>query len=225
MDDVITLEDIQTIIPKVKIIDIEPYQYGKFEIFTHGKNMMPCDAVTTSYSGLSFTRDSTGLVIISGTATADVEYTIAGSAENEEVLFAMKRRKDYHLNLGGFDCELLYSDGYVTRQQYIGGSGVINLLESIEVTQVVIKIPKGTTVYKKAFYPQLELGNAFTEYEPYKKKSTVIDFSKYVVPEGLYPNDNVLPSDSLYPNSLTYFKNTSIEYILLENVSSNISAW
>lgn len=215
--DVITLENIQTIIPKVKITGVQPYKYGKFELFTNGKNLMPCDAVTTSYSGVSFTRDASGLLVISGTTTADIEYTIAGSDANEEVLFTMKKGKNYHLNLGGLTCEMRHTSGELTKQKYAGASGVINLSESIEVTQVLVTIPKGTVVYKKAFYPQLELGNAFTEYEEYKKKSTMIDFSKYVVPRGLYPSDNILPSDSLYPDSLTYFKDTSIEYILLEN--------
>lgn len=215
--EVITLDDIQTIIPKVKITGIQPYKYGQFEVFTHGKNMMPCDAVTTSYSGLSFTRYDTGQILISGTATEDVEYNLAGSMMNEEVLFAMKKGKNYHLNLGGLACEMRHTSGELTKQKYAGASGVINLSESIEVTQVLITIPKGTVVYKKGFYPQLELGNAFTEYEEYKKKSVLIDFSKYVVPRGLYPNNNVLPSDTLYPDSLTYFKDTSIEYISLEN--------
>lgn len=214
--EVITLDNIQTIIPRVKITGIQPYNYGQFEIFTNGKNLMPFDAVTVSYSGMTFTRYDSGLLNISGRATEDIEYNVSGSMMNEEVLFAMKKGKNYHLNLGGLSCEMRHTMGELTKQKYAGASGVINLSQSIEVTQVLIKIPKGTTVYK-SFYPQLEYGTSFTSYEPYKKKSTLIDFSKYVVPRGLYLNNNVYPSDTLYPNSLTYFTDTSIEYILLEN--------
>lgn len=214
--EVITLNNIQAIMPRVKVTGIQPYEYGKFEIFTHGKNMLPCDAVDTSCSGISFTRLESGRLDIRGTATADIEYTIAGSDANEEVLFVMKKGKNYYLNLGGLACEMRHTSGELTKQKYAGSSGLINLSESIEVTQVLIKIPKGSTV-ANSFYPQLEVGNTFTTYEKYKKKSIVIDFSEYVAPRGLYPSDALYPHWYMFPNELTYFTDTTVEYILLEN--------
>ena len=74
--EVITLDNIQTIIPRVKITGIQPYNYGQFEKFTNGKNLMPFDAVTVSYSGMTFTRYDSGLLNISGRATEDLEYNV-----------------------------------------------------------------------------------------------------------------------------------------------------
>lgn len=214
--EVVFIKDIQTIAPKVKITGIQPYEYGKLRVFTQSKNMMPCDAITQTIADVSFKKLSAGVLSVNGTATEDIEYTIAGSNDNTTPLFALKAGHNYYLNLGGLECELRYFDGETILQQYVGASGLIKLSETVEVTQVVVKIASGTTV-AKMFYPQLEYGIHFSNYEEYKCKMLEIDFSEHIVPRNLYPSDTLYASDTLYPADLTYFVDTTVEYILVEN--------
>ncbi len=200
--EVIVLEDIKTIAPRVKITGIKPYSYTSLVINTQGKNMMPCNAISQTIADVVFTVNMSGSITAKGTATEDIEYLVGGG------LFALKKLHDYYLNLGGLDCELRYFDGETTAQQYIGASGLLNLPEDIKVNQVVIKIANGTTV-DTTFYPQLEYGNVFTSYEAYKCKSLEIDFTEHI-PTLLVPSNTLYPSDNLYPSGM------SVDYIRIE---------
>lgn len=213
--EVLSLTNVKKINPKVKITDIECYDYNKVDIVTQGKNMLKNDAVTETIEGVAFTRLINGGIRISGTATADIEYNLSGSSDNTTSLFALKKNKDYYLNIGDLDCELKYYDG-TTSQVYTGASGVINLSESKEVTQVLIKIPSGTTI-EQTIYPMLEYGTSASEYEEYKHRILTIDFSEYISEDALFPSDTLYPSDDLFP------KGTSINYIYIENGSVYIS--
>jgi len=207
---VIVLEDIKTIAPRVFITDIDPYEYSKLTILTHGKNMMPCTLKEKTVSGVRFTRNYNGAVSVVGKATANIEYVIS------ECNFALKANENYYLNLGGLNCELRFIDDGEISQQYIGASGLINVPRNIEVSQVIIKISNGQTV-NTTFYPQLEYGNAFTSYAEYKCKTLEIDFSSLIA-EVLFPNNELYPSDTLYPRHAT-----TINYILIENGSVTAS--
>ena len=212
---VILLEDIKTIAPRLKITGINPLEYNKLSIYTQGKNMMPCNAVSTNIKGVTFTKNASGSLTVLGTATEHIEYTIADG--NATPIFALKGNQDYYLNLGGLQCELRYYDGETTAQQYTGASGLLNLPQNIEVTQVVIKITSGDSV-NTTFYPQLECGNKFTSYVTHKCKALDIDFSEYVS-EIIVPSDTLYPEDTLYPG----LKYNTIDYILIENGKITIS--
>lgn len=213
--EVLALTNVKRINPKVKITNIECYDYSKVDIVTQGKNMLNNDAITETIEGVTFTRFINGGIRISGTATADIEYNLSGSSNNTTSLFALKKNKDYYLNIGDLDCELKYYDG-TTSQVYTGASGVINLSENKEVTQVLIKIPIGTSI-EQTIYPMLEYGTSASEYEEYKHRILTIDFSKYISEDALFPSDTLYPSDDLFP------KGTSIGYIYIENGSVYIS--
>ena len=196
--EVILLKDIKPISPLVRITGIDK-SCKNMAVYTHGKNMMPNDARNETISGVTFSKAYSGAITVSGLPTADIEYTVAGSASNTVPIFALKKNKDYYLNLGGLRCELRYYDGETTKQQYVGPSGLLNLTESIEVTQVVIKIAGGEPLYpadtlypsetlypsnygqnNTTFMPQLEYGTSYTSYEAYKMKSLAIDFTDIV---------------------------------------------
>lgn len=206
--EVVVLEDIKTISPRVKITGINPYTCNKLSVYTQGKNMMPCNAVAQTISGVSFSKNYNGSITVSGTATKDVDYTISGSNANETLLFALKKNHSYYLNLGGLKCELRYYDGETIYQQYVGASGLLKLAQSIEVTHVMVKIPRGTKV-NTTFYPQLEYGSTFTSYEAHKLKSLDIDLGEFA--EALFPSNTLYPSDTLYP------KGDILNYVLIEN--------
>ena len=209
---IIFLEDIKTIAPKVKITGIDQYQHSKFSIYTHGKNMLPCDAVSEKKSGVTFTKYMNGSIAITGTADEDIEYMICDGID--KTVFALKKRYKYYLNLGDLDCELLYYDGETMAQQYIGASGIITPAKDVEVTKVVIKIPSGKTV-KTTFYPQLEFGDKFTSYESYKCKIVDIDLVDIAL-EGsmkkLFPSTTLFAKRTLFPGMMI-----SADYVLIEN--------
>lgn len=204
---VIVLEDIKTVAPKLKITGIKP-GYSKLSIHTNGKNMLPCNAVSNVISGVTFTKNASGSMTVLGTATENIDYVIADGKDT--TIFALKSNCDYFLNLGGLNCELKYYDGETTAQQYIGASGLINLPEHIEVTQVIIKIASGDSV-NTTFYPQLEVGNAFTRYETHKLRTLDIEFPEKNKP--IIPSDTLYAEDTLYPG----MREETIEYILIEN--------
>ena len=204
---VIVLEDIKTVAPKLKITGIKP-GYSKLSIHTNGKNMLPCNAVSNVISGVTFTKNASGSMTVLGTATENIDYVIADGKDT--TIFALKSNCDYFLNLGGLNCELKYYDGETTAQQYIGASGLINLPEHIEVTQVIIKIASGDSV-NTTFYPQLEVGNAFTKYETHKLRTLDIEFPEKNKP--IIPSDTLYAEDTLYPG----MREETIEYILIEN--------
>ena len=210
---VVVLEDIKTYPPKVKITGIQPLEYTKLSIYTQGRNMMPNDAVNATISGVTFTKNIDGKLSAVGVASADIEYTVSGGGS--ETLFALKAGHDYHLNLGGLDCELRYFDGETTAQQYVGPSGIINLEQSVEVTEVVVKIARGETA-SAFFYPQLEYGTAFTSYEAHKRRAIEIDFSDKI--NSVRPSDTLFPSDILFPSDVP-----NVDYIRIENGSVYIS--
>jgi hypothetical protein len=242
--EVLVLTNVKRINPRVKITDIECYDYSKIDIVTQGKNMLKNDAITETIEGVTFTRFINGAIKISGTSTADIEYNLSGSSDNTTSLFALKKNKDYYLNIGGLDCEFRYYDG-TTSQVYIGASGVINLTESKEVTQVLIKIPSETTL-EQTIYPMLEYGTSKSEYEEYKHRILAIDFSEYIDKDPLYPselnikhsalktgttksgvskalNEVVETTESLYPSDDLFPKGSAIDYIYIENGSVYIS--
>lgn len=215
--ELIELEDIQTIAPKVVLAGIQPYEYKKLHIFTQCKNLMPNDAITEEVYGVKFTRRTDDSISVYGTPTENGEYTIAGSSTNTVPLFSLKKNQPYYVNLGGMYCEFRYFDGETTQQKYAGASGLINLDEAIEVTHVVIKTDTLDDGYNCTFFPQIEWGANFTGYETHKSKIFEIDFSEFVVERGLYPSNELLPSNTLYPNDERYWTVTDIESITVEN--------
>lgn len=204
---VIVLKDINTLEPRVKITGINPYESDLITIYTQAKNMMPCNAKSQTISGVGFTINTNNSITVKGTASADIEYSIF----SDETLraFAIKKDHDYYLNLGGFSCELRLFDGETSLQQYSGASGLINLTNSIEVNEVILKIPQGTTV-NTTFFPQLEYGTAFTGYESHKRKRLAFDIRNYIE-DAIFPSDDLFPSDTLFPSGST------VDYILIEN--------
>lgn len=205
---VITLKDIKTIAPRLKLIGIHPEWYSKFKVITQGKNMMPFTGKTETIAGVSFINNQNGSITITGKATSNIEYIIS------ECDFTLKPDEKYHLNLGGFDCEFRFNNNGAIAQQYIGTSGVINVPKNIEVSQVILKVASGQTV-NSTFYPQLEYGESFTSYESYKCKTLEIDMGDY---NALSPSNSLYPSNSLFPSG-----GNVIDYVLIENGTITMS--
>lgn len=212
---VIAVDNVKRVNPKVKITDIKCYDYDKIDIISQGKNMLKNDAVTETISGITFTRNSDSSITINGTSIEAIEYNLSGSSTNTTSIFALKKDEEYYFNIGELDCEMKFYDG-TTSQVYKGTSGVISLSENKEVTQVLITIPTGTTI-NKTIYPQLEYGSVATEYEKHKERRITISFSEFIKSNFIPASDTLYVSEDLYPLG------TTIEYIYIENGSVYIS--
>ena len=210
---VIVLEDIKTLAPRVKLTNVQPYEYDKITIHTQGKNMLPCIAKTETVEGVKFTKNMDGSLSVVGTALQDIEYVVA---ESDRTIFSLKANENYFLNLGGLNCEMRFVDNGEISQQYVGASGLINVPQHIEVSQVVIKIEKLESV-NTTFYPQLEYGESFSSYAEYKCKTFEIDLSN-IVERYLYPSDNLFPSDTLLLKEVS-----TIEYIIVKDNALDVS--
>ena len=181
---IITITNARGIAPMVKITGLTG---SSLSVFAQTKNMLRNDAISLEVSGLTFTREGSGIKI-SGTATADVEYTISGGGA--EPLFALLQGRSYCLNVGGYNCELLYFDGETTEQVYTGIGGVITLSESKRVSEVKIKFASGQTV-NDTIYPTLAYGTATIAYEECQTKVYNMELPEYeegasiIIGEGL----------------------------------------
>lgn len=204
---VIAIDEVKNIPPMIKLTNINCYEDNKLNIITQTKNMLRNDAVAKEIAGITFLSLYNGGVKITGTSTAEIEYTISGSSTNTSPIFMLKKGLDYYLNLGDLECELKYFDGETTSQVYSGSSGLINLSENKKVTEVILKIPTGTTL-DKVIYPQLERGSAATEYVSYRTRMLEIDLSEFIKP-ALY-----LPT---FLGNTTFVKGTVIDYVLIED--------
>lgn len=204
---VVSIKDINTLEPRVMITGINPYEKEVVTIYTQGKNMMPCNAKSQEISGVKITVNANNSISVTGTALEDIEYSILSG--DTDSAFVMKKNHDYYLNLGGFKCELRLFDGETSLQKYYGSSGLLNLHNSIEVNEVILKIPFGTTV-DTTFFPQLEYGNEFTGYEVHKRRKFTLDIRNYIK-KAIFPSEDLFPSQDLFPSGST------VDYILIEN--------
>lgn len=170
---ILALENVKNIPPYVKLKNLSSADTITF--FAQTKNMLKNDAVTETINGVSFTRNPDGQIVISGTATADIEYNLSGGSGNTTPIFALLTDVSYYLRIGSLDCEMRYFNGETTEQVYSGGtSSAITPAVNKKVTQVVIKIPSGTAV-DKSFYPTLSDSATEIDYEEYKCKLLTFD--------------------------------------------------
>ena len=140
-----------------------------------GKNMLkyPYRSTSSTVSGVSCTDNGDGTVTVNGTAAADIyfwfnhfpsgkklpiknglKYTISGCPESGSISTYM-----ILLSASQSGKVLYYSD--------FGNGLTVDFPDGCEAGNMSIKICKGTTVDNLVFRPQLELGAAATDYEPY----------------------------------------------------------
>ena len=146
-----------------------PYVAGlsAVSVKKYGKNLIPYPYADTTMTknGITFTDNGDGSVTVNGTATEEATFNVAYNANGivgNGTYFLSgcpKGGRGYSLqvNLGG-------SWNY---DNYDLGNGK-KLIANSSFTAIVISISVGTTVNNLVFRPQLEPGDAATEYEPYK---------------------------------------------------------
>lgn len=213
---IITIDNVKKVYPKVKLTNIDCYSYNKIDLIVRGKNILPNEAVTQKISGVTFTQKEDRSIKIKGTSTENIEYNIAGTNTNISPILVLKKGTNYYLTSNNQEIKMYNYDGEDRTEIYSGKDGIINFNDEDKlITHIVLSIPSETKV-NTTIYPQLEVGSIGTDYETYQSNMTTIDFSEYISEDALFPSDNLFPSDELFP------KGTTISYILIENGKAHI---
>mgnify|MGYP002576785291 CR=1 FL=1 len=152
-----------------------PYVAGlsAVSVKKYGKNLIPYPYTDTTKTanGITFTDNGDGSVTANGTATADVSFGISNALNTSlpKGAYVLSGCPDdgsanrYFQYYSLKDGNTTLSNGYET-----GNGALIDLPGRITVMNVFINVKSGVTVNNLVFRPQLEPGDAATEYEPYK---------------------------------------------------------
>ena len=152
--------------------------FSAVSVKKYGKNLIPYPytETTKTVNGVTFTDNGDGGITVNGTATANAIYFVRTNTNFtvEKGIYTLSgcptggNKSSYSL---GID---VYNDKTWLKNFFDYGEGVFVDLTSSVFTRlpVYIRVVTGTTVNNLVFKPMLELGNAATDYEPYKAPVT-----------------------------------------------------
>ena len=152
--------------------------FSAVSVKKYGKNLIPYPymEMTKTVNGITFTDNGDGSITVNGTATANAIYFVRTNTNFtvEKGIYTLSgcptggNKSSYSL---GID---VYNDKTWFKNFFDYGEGVFVDLTSSVFTglPVYIRVVTGTTVNNLVFKPMLELGNAATDYEPYKAPVT-----------------------------------------------------
>lgn len=152
--------------------------FSAVSVKKYGKNLIPYPymEMTKTVNGITFTDNGDGSITVNGTATANAIYFVRTNSNFtvEKGIYTLSgcptggNKSSYSL---GID---VYNDKTWLKNFFDYGEGVFVDLTSSVFTglPVYIRVVTGTTVNNLVFKPMLELGNAATDYEPYKAPVT-----------------------------------------------------
>lgn len=152
--------------------------FSAVSVKKYGKNLIPYPytETTKTVNGVTFTDNGDGGITVNGTATANAIYFVRTNTNFtvEKGIYTLSgcptggNKSSYSL---GID---VYNDKTWLKNFFDYGEGVFVDLTSSVFTglPVYIRVVTGTTVNNLVFKPMLELGNAATDYEPYKAPVT-----------------------------------------------------
>lgn len=140
---------------------------GVDSVFVGGNNLLPKAVRTETTSGITFTPNPDGSILVSGTATTKVGYSYAhferallgrtvclsGGSTQAQVLI------NERLSSGAFVRNVLVDRGQ-------GVSGTLTKQKEDNILYATIQVLAGTTV-NTTIYPMLNLGESPLPYEPY----------------------------------------------------------
>lgn len=192
------LPDVRKCSPRIKLSNFNCYDNDKITLIISGKNMLVNEAYTQTINGITFTQNDDRSITINGTATADIEYNIAGTSVNTSPFLCLKKNKLYYLTDIQYELKMYYFDGVDREEVYSTTGGRFYFDEDKPITHITLNIPSGTTISDETVYLQLEHSLIATEYEAYKGRTLTIDYSQFIG-NGLFPSETLYPSESLFP--------------------------
>lgn len=155
-----------------------PYttDFSDMEVVATGKNLLPYPYhhPTMTHQGITFTDNGDGTVTANGTATGRANFVLYSNTDTWSGDYALSgcpkggSSSTYYIqSRNGFkDC----GEGFVHKSAHYA-----------EFQRIAIYIEAGVTVENLVFKPQLEIGTAVTEYEPYKGSQTALSNEDGVV--------------------------------------------
>ncbi len=204
---------------KIHIKNISKTITGKLVIKSSNANMLPNEATSKEESGISFAGNEDKSITLNGTATANIEYLIAGTSTNTIPLLNLKKNLDYFLSSDGYTIKMYHYDG-IDRTQVYSGTGAIKFTDDDKnVTQIVLIIPKGKVINNETIYLMLNKGTTAEPYIMHDSNEAIIDLGEYSFAYGdnieiedgqatlykeIYPNSSLFPSPNLYPRGTAY---------------------
>ena len=139
---------------------------GAVKVKKLGKNLIPYPYANTTRTenGVTFTDNGDGSIIINGTPTIDTGFMMR-SAANPLILnvgsYRMSLNADKQTNAS------VYASTASGLTISSNANNATNITESTQTTYISIIAKGGTTYDNVKVSPQLEIGTATTEYEPY----------------------------------------------------------
>ena len=142
----------------------------------YGKNLIPYPyaETTKTVNGVTFTDNGDGSITANGTAISNIVYELESGMD----MFQLPNGNYFFSGCpsgGGSSAYYLsaVNGSGISYTKFIRDFGSGAMLNSEdELWKVAIRISSGVTVNNLVFKPQLELGNAATDYEPYKAPVT-----------------------------------------------------
>lgn len=148
-----------------------------------GKNLLKnFRGETVTQDGITFTKNADGSVTVNGTATANTSYLIWNRSQSQ----VEKNLPAGSYRLSGCPSGVsseVYMQFQCTRNGEIvtlaidRGAGATGTVLSGDSLQVTIRVGLGNTLDNVTFYPQLELGNITTQYEPYAGEKYSVEWT------------------------------------------------
>ncbi len=165
-----------------------------------GKNLIPFPYVnsTKTINGVTFTVNADGSITVNGTATAQAVFELQAKSGGNTVLL-----NGVTYNLSGSPSGCGYSTYFIEATNDkawfadVGGGRAIDGTGEYFRTYIIVK--SGVTVNNAVFYPQLEVGETKTDYEPYKEPTTYSVNADGAV-EGvapIYPTTTLIPTEGI----------------------------
>lgn len=141
---------------------------GTIEVKTVGKNLFRNTLTTHTYNGLTFTVNDDKSVTVNGTATIDTWMNVGyANVDNSKKYSLSGCPTGGNWGKYGF---IIDSNG-VARDY---GNGAILVPSVTGKANFILAVWGGVTVSNLKFYPQLELGEISTPYEPYTETTALI---------------------------------------------------
>lgn len=141
----------------------------------YGKNLItyPYASTTKTINGLTFTDNGDGSVTVSGTPTGNADFTFATVSVKPGQTFTLCKNQT-----GADNITFVINERFnQTHQKELKSDSSQNTYtfttsENTNILHVAIRRTAVDTACTGTFKPQLELGNAATDYEPYKAPVT-----------------------------------------------------
>jgi hypothetical protein len=144
-----------------------------------GENVLKSDAVNSSMAGVTYTVNSDGSILASGTRTGTSYIKILGDLSGTTTVFTFIKGITYRV--------FNYNTAYRTKNGNFGNIGVgtaYTPTDNVECVAVYMEITASTTL-PRTLYPMLTTNSVASSYSQYKSNEAPITFSGYDLPNGV----------------------------------------